>query len=604
MSKLRVDREIMSVLWQMLRPARAIVFLAVVVGCILAVVPYAQIIATERLVDAVASSAVNVSSPRWLFPLVLLLGTIGLAQIVFAIEPLLDGEMRERIRIGVLHQFWAKIVRLPLTAFEEPQKLDTMYRAFAAAEGAHVIGTSLLQGIISGVGGNMLVLTAFWKAHPVVALIMASTILPIALISLRASRRLGEAVYGYTSLERKRLYWMDLGLNPYAGAEIRLYSLGSYIKGRWLTLSRERVMEQARIELDASKLVVIGTTFFVTLPAAVVLLILLWLTLHHQITLGTLVALANALAQYRSSVAELSWRFVMLSEHLSYVQSFAHLMRYDEEPADDEFEVTFSRELRFDKVTFKYPGSDTPALHQIDLVIHPGERVAIIGENGSGKTTLIKLLAGLYRPTSGKISVDGRDITEIPPQAWRKHLSVVFQDFMRYAFTVRQNITISNPCNHQDNEQLQKVIRQAGLQEVVDGLPNGSDTLLGREFEGGCDLSMGQWQRVALARALFRRDAAIFVLDEPTAWQDAFEEFEVYRHFEQWAEDQKAVVLISHRIAPALVADRIILMQHGQIIEQGSHDELMRLGGRYALLYQTQSQQYDMRSYPGGRPVT
>ncbi|MEM4725208.1 MAG: ABC transporter ATP-binding protein, partial [Candidatus Hadarchaeum sp.] len=239
----------------------------------------------------------------------------------------------------------------------------------------------------------------------------------------------------------------------------------------------------------------------------------------------------------------------------------------------------------------------------IDLVIRPGERIAIIGENGSGKTTLIKLLAGLYHPTSGKISVDGRDITEIPPQAWRKHLSVVFQDFMRYAFTMRQNIIIGNPCNHQDNEQLQQVIQQAGLQEVVADLPNGLDTLLGREFEGGRDLSMGQWQRVALARALFRQDAVIFVLDEPTAWQDAFEEFEVYRHFERWAEDQKVVILISHRIAPALVADRIILMQHGQIVEQGSHAELMQLGGRYASLYQIQSQQYDMRPHLGGKPV-
>jgi ABC-type multidrug transport system fused ATPase/permease subunit len=243
------------------------------------------------------------------------------------------------------------------------------------------------------------------------------------------------------------------------------------------------------MELEAIKQLILGTTVFVILPTTVALLILLGLALHHRITLGTLVALTLALGQYRSSIADLAWQFVALSEQLSHVQSFMQLMRYEEELADDGFEVTFSRELRFDKVSFKYPGSDTPALHDIDLVIRPGERIAIIGENGSGKTTLIKLLAGLYRPTTGKILVDGQDIAKIPPHAWRKHVSVVFQDFMRYAFTARQNIVISSPGNRQDDEWLQHVIQQAGLREMIDNFPNGLDTLLGREFEGGRDIS-------------------------------------------------------------------------------------------------------------------
>jgi ATP-binding cassette subfamily B protein len=357
------------------------------------------------------------------------------------------------------------------------------------------------------------------------------------------------------------------------------------------------------MELEAIKQLILGTTVFVILPTTVALLILLGLALHHRITLGTLVALTLALGQYRSSIADLAWQFVALSEQLSHVQSFMQLMRYEEELADDGFEVTFSRELRFDKVSFKYPGSDTPALHDIDLVIRPGERIAIIGENGSGKTTLIKLLAGLYRPTTGKILVDGQDIAKIPPHAWRKHVSVVFQDFMRYAFTARQNIVISSPGNRQDDEWLQHVIQQAGLREMIDNFPNGLDTLLGREFEGGRDISMGQWQRIALARAWFHRDADILVLDEPTAWQDALEEFEVYRHFERWTDTQKTIILISHRIAPAPLSDRIIVMQGGRIIEQGSHSELMRMGGTYASLYQTQSRQYDIHTIRGERPA-
>lgn len=241
-------------------------------------------------------------------------------------------------------------------------------------------------------------------------------------------------------------------------------------------------------------------------------------------------------------------------------------------------------------VEFTYPGNSTPALSGINLQVRPGERIALVGVNGSGKTTLVKLLLGLYRPTQGRILVDGTDLQDIAPDAWRTHVGAVFQDYARYALTVRENIGFGQLDRLDDDEAIRSAAKRSSAAELVETLPDGYDTILGKEFENGHDLSLGQWQKLALARA-YLRDAALLVLDEPTSALDALAELDVYRRFSELSTG-KTVLLISHRLGSARLADRILFLEDGRITEEGTHEDLITASGAYAELYAMQAEWY------------
>ncbi|MEU0330632.1 ABC transporter ATP-binding protein [Streptomyces sp. NPDC006237] len=246
--------------------------------------------------------------------------------------------------------------------------------------------------------------------------------------------------------------------------------------------------------------------------------------------------------------------------------------------------------VRFEGVGFTYPRGARPVLEGLDLEIRPGELLAIVGLNGAGKSTLIKLLAGLYRPSSGRITVDGTDVAAIGVDRWRRYLSVVFQDFVRYPLSAAANVTLGRP---RDGADLEAAAAEAGLLNVVARLPQGWDTPLTRTHAGGVDLSGGQWQQVALTRALYavRTGARVLVLDEPTAHLDVRTEFDVFRRLAART-TEASVVLISHRLSTVRQADRIVLLADGRVAESGSHDELMALGGQYAEMFTIQAERF------------
>ena len=249
--------------------------------------------------------------------------------------------------------------------------------------------------------------------------------------------------------------------------------------------------------------------------------------------------------------------------------------------------------VRFEKVQFRYPGTEPLVLDGLDLEIRPGELLAIVGVNGAGKSTLIKLLASLYEPTSGRITADGVDLADLGPTAWRTQLSVVFQDFVRYHLSAADNVALGNAAVEPDRAAVVDAARDAGLDEVVDGLPDGWDTPLARARSGGVDLSGGQWQQVALARALYavRTGARLLVLDEPTAHLDVRTERDVFARLAAHR-GEASVVLISHRLSTVRQADRIVLLSDGRVAEAGTHDELMATGGRYAAMFAIQAQRF------------
>jgi len=248
------------------------------------------------------------------------------------------------------------------------------------------------------------------------------------------------------------------------------------------------------------------------------------------------------------------------------------------------------RGMVIDRVSFRYPGGARQALEEVSLVIRPGEVVALVGENGCGKTTLVKLMCRLYDPTGGTITIDGTDLREFETHALRSELAVIFQDYARYHLSAMENIWLGNAAQPPDPDRIAAAARRSGADDVIRALPRGYDTMLGKWFADGEELSMGEWQKVALARA-FLRDAQILVLDEPTSSMDARAEYEVFRRFRQLVEGRSAV-LISHRFPTVRMADRIFVMEQGRIIENGTHDELVSAGGTYARLFEMQARHY------------
>jgi ATP-binding cassette subfamily B protein len=249
--------------------------------------------------------------------------------------------------------------------------------------------------------------------------------------------------------------------------------------------------------------------------------------------------------------------------------------------------------IRFERVTFRYPGVDHPVLRELDLAIPAGRSLAIVGTNGAGKTTLVKLLCRLYEPSSGHISVDGVNLAAFDPQAWRGRVAAIFQDFTRYHLSARANIALGAPAFAGDMEKLRAAARRAGALEVIDALPRGWDTVLSRDYAGGVDLSGGQWQRIALARALFavENGARVLILDEPTANLDVRAEAALYDRFLDITHGL-TTILISHRFSTVRRADHIVVVEGGQVVERGSHDALMAQNNRYAAMFHVQAQRF------------
>jgi ATP-binding cassette, subfamily B, bacterial len=256
----------------------------------------------------------------------------------------------------------------------------------------------------------------------------------------------------------------------------------------------------------------------------------------------------------------------------------------------EKLPTPLSHGIEFRDVGFRYPESDDWALRGINLSIRPGEKIALVGHNGAGKTTVIKLLSRLYDPTEGVILIDGIDIREVDPLDLRQKIGVIFQDFVRYHLPVTENIGFGQIEEVDRMDRIVESARKSGAHAIIENLPEGYQTMLGRWFHGGHELSTGQWQRIALARA-FMREAEILVLDEPTASLDAQTEYEIFRHFQELTEGKMAI-LISHRFSTVRMADRIVVIQGGRIAEAGSHQELLRREGTYARLFSMQAEGY------------
>ncbi|MGH8921456.1 MAG: ABC transporter ATP-binding protein, partial [Actinomycetes bacterium] len=446
---------------------------------------------------------------------------------------------------------------------------------------------------IVGIGGALLVI------QPLFVLLVVVAYIPVWLATVRASRAVYRWDAAFTERERRRMYLEAILTRKEEAKELRAFDAAQFLRGRYDRLYDERLRELSIVVRRRLRLGVAGSLGTSALTGGA-LAFLVWLISAHRISLAGAGAAAAAVVLLGAQLQGLAGSAGQLYESSLFIQDFTsfvawapHLARAARDGVTPPGPFTH---LHADRLTFTYPSQRAPSLDRVSVDVAAGEIVALVGDNGSGKTTLAKLLAGLLRPESGRISWDGTDTADFDPVGMREHITVVFQDFVHYALSLADNIELGRPGATGDTGALERAIAQAGITQLAAQLPDGVHTPLGPEFYGGVDLSGGQWQRVALARAFFR-DAPFVILDEPTAALDPRSEAALFDRVRALFAG-RAVLLISHRFSSVRNANRIYVLAGGRVTEHGTHAELMAAGGTYAELYRLQAATFLDESAP------
>ena len=481
---------------------------------------------------------------------------------------------------------------LDLIAYEDPVFYDRLERARVQATDRLV----MIQQI------GRLVQQAITTITLSVSIMLFSPWLMLLLIAGVVPAFLGEshfAFLGYaknfrqTPMRRQLDYLRILGGSKEAAKELKLFGLKDFLRERFTRLSDEIYGENvalSRRKLIAGALLsMIGTAGYYSAYVFVI-----WRTLAGALTIGSLTFLAGAIQQASSNIEQIFSTFAGIGDQALFLTDllafFEMKPTIQSKPNALPAPRPIVRGVEFRNVSFCYPGNSRRVLDHINFQLHTNERLALIGENGQGKTTIVKLITRLYDPTEGQILLDGVDLREYDLEDFHREIGVIFQDFMRYEMTARENIAIGRIEEIDNLELLKSAAEKSMADDTIGRLSGGYDQMLGRRFDRGVDLSGGEWQKVALARA-YLRDAQLLILDEPTAALDARSEFEVFHRFAELTAGKMAL-FISHRFSTVRSADRILVLENGRIAEEGTHDQLASLGGRYAEMFEMQASSY------------
>jgi ABC-type multidrug transport system fused ATPase/permease subunit len=479
-----------------------------------------------------------------------------------------------------------------LAAFDEPSFHDRVARAQIGAMRARQIvdGLLLLLGAVAGVVASVAALAAL---QPLLVPLALLAIAPTALLSRSVAIALYQFAYSMTPRDRERHYLTEVLTERDAAKEVRAMGLAGFLRARHDRLYEERIAGLRGVLRRYLRLTLLaGLGSSAVVGATLVLLVALALGGHMSLAAAAAAAGAMVLLGRRVSAGGTGTE--LLLESAMFIEdylAFVELRPAPEEGSDGRRPARSAPGIvAAEDVWFAYPGTEAPTLRGLSLRIEPGEVVALVGPNGSGKTTLAKLLGGLYVPDRGRVFLHGSDTAQADRGTLRRDVAIVFQDFLRYQLPVHDNVALGRHERHADEAGVIAAARWAGVHDDLTGLRDGYRTQLGPAFYGGVDLSLGQWQKVALAR-LFFRDAPFVILDEPTAALDARAEHELFASIRELFQ-RRSVLLISHRFSTVRDADRIYVIEAGEIAESGSHDELMARGGIYAELFGLQASAY------------
>lgn len=548
----------------------------------------------KELIDAILVASRTTHDTAEVLPwLIVELGlVIALAanqRLLTMTKALLRAQLGHRVNVLILE----KALQLELIHFEDSELYDRMTRARREASsrplGLVTKTFDIFQHLLSL--ASYAFLLADFSLWAVLILVVAG--LPAFFSEARFARDAFRLFNWRTPETREQAYLETVIAREDHVKEVKLFGLGRPLLDRYIAIFKKLYTEDRSLTIRRGMwALALGVMATLAFYGAYI-----WVALSAvagAVSLGAMTMYLVVFKQGQSTLSSLLAAIGGLYEDNLYLTSLYELLDEPVPPppgtADDDGPKPKDG-LRFEDVSFAYPGATTPALDKVSFHLPPGSKLAIVGENGSGKTTLVKLLARFYNPSGGRITYNGRDLTEWDPDAYRRRIGVIFQDFARYQMKVGENIGAGDSAGFDDPVRWAEAAEKGLAAPFINEMPKGYATQLGRWFRDGRELSLGQWQKIALSRAFMRKDADILVLDEPTASMDAGAEIQVFERFRELTKDQIAIV-ISHRFSTVRMADQIIVLDHGKIEEAGTHESLVAAGGRYATLFELQAAGY------------
>lgn len=484
-----------------------------------------------------------------------------------------------------------KSINLPLLFYEQSESYNILFKSMHGVRMFGILNTvfDFIQSCITAISIMIVIISFHWSLGLGILLLT----IPISIIKFKIGKMIYSQAIMQTVNSRKEEYFFNLLHNRDAIKEQKVFNIGMHFFNNWKDIywknSNEKLMMSKKtnnIQLVTDSLIQLLTFLF--------MFFLLLLCASGDLTVGEYIALTLGVGSAQGAIKSIASQLSSLYECTLYGNELFNLLDVPEEKNMIN-EVHFPKPLKdgisVNQLNFSYPNSQNAILKNISFNIQPGEHIAIVGENGAGKTTLIKCLLGLYEVERNMIFFDGVDINDINSSDLRRNISVVFQDFFKYELTVKENIAIGD-LSKKDNigDILMEVSTKTGVVEIVNNLPQKFETQIGHKFDGAHELSYGQWQRISMARSVYK-DAQLIILDEPTASLDPLSEVEIFRQFSKITEN-KISLTISHRLGSCKFADKILVLKDGELIEQGSHEELINIKGEYEKMYSVQAEWY------------
>src|ERR1700736_426027 len=581
---------VLRILWE---SGRTVVSWGIGLRVIVAVLPFAIAKVAQYIINGIAGVLRGTALPSNFWELVatevalnVVLGLITRG--IDYSDSLLANRYTQHVSVRVMEQ----ASRLDLTTYEDPVFYDRLERARVQATDRLAM-IQQMGRLIQQVITTLVFSAALAWASPWLVLLLAAGVLPSFL---------GETHYAFlgyaknfrqTPAKRQMDYLRQVAGSREGAKEVKLFGLHKFFTDRFQSLAHQIYVED--VALSRSKLIIGGLLGIIgTLGYYGAYVYVIWRTLRGAYDIGQFTFLTAAIQQASSNLQQVFSTASGIADQALFLTDL--IAFFDMQPTVQSNPTglpapqPIMRGFEFRNVSFAYPGTERTVLKNFNLTLSPGERIALIGENGQGKTTVVKLITRLYDPTEGQILLDGIDLREYSLEDLHRQIGVIFQDFMRFEMTARENIAVGRIDQPHQQTDIELAAHKSLADTVVSKLPGGYDQMLGRRFEGGGEHSGGEWQKMALARA-YLRDAQLLILDEPTAALDARSEHEVFERFAELTAGKMAL-LISHRFSTVRMADRILVLEHGRIAEQGKHDQLVRCSGRYAEMFEMQAARY------------
>ena len=574
--------------------------LNILLRVIRASLPLAMLYVGKLIIDEIVRISVIASGPAVENPdmsIVTIYVLIELGLAVFSdllgrgialLDSLLGDLVSHEISLRLMHQS----ARLDLECFEDSDFYDKLERARRQASSRILLMSQVLAQLQDSI-------TVFFLAAALITfnawllLLLAITLIPAFLGETHFNSQSYSLMYGWTQERRELDYLRFAGASDETAKEVKIFGLSDFFGSRYKKLAGEYY--RANRDLSARRaawgglLSMVGSLGYYTAYAVII-----YRTVYGELSLGDLTFLSGSFLRLRSLMEAILIRFSSIADSALYLRDLFDFLEMEPRIISIDnslpFPVTIRKGFTFENVGFRYPQMKQWVLRDVSFTLHPGEKLALVGENGAGKTTLVKLLTRLYDPVEGRIMLDGHDLRKYNLDGLRDAVGVIFQDYVKYHLTATENIAVGLIEERNNETRIKEAARQSLADKVIENLPNGYQQMIGRWFKQGTNLSGGEWQKIAIARA-YMRDAQLLILDEPTASLDARAENEVFRRFVELTFD-KCAVLISHRFSTVRMADRIVVLHEGKLLEHGTHDELLAVGGRYSELFQMQAAGY------------